>query len=243
MIFGAEPEEFNGYFNGTALVLYARRTRIQIMNWCKSMYYRLHQMEFMISMNRQPIVIQDLEQLQCSQVNNNNSNFKLITILKKKFINAQKQLNLINYHDDNDRARLMQCVGLIVTGIIAQKSVYELFGFTSIIEQTIFIHNNCKKLFTPINLQSITFTQIKRKLENKIELFQLNYKLIDNDKILILLIRERFDKIHRCWKNIRSGLYLISESLIDLANNNITSVNILDNITHLMAPCLPELIK
>lgn len=205
MIAGAKPEELHANWdhnNGTSLQLCVRQTCTIIKNWCNSINNRINRIEFIQKLPLSPIVIRNLDELECHKHNNDN---QLIKELNRKFKIAQKQLLLINRNDESDHARLMRCAGCIISDIITRQPMYRLFDFKTVIDQIVFLHDNCPALFTRDNLDKLNFVDMGKMFRNRIKRFLLYENVQKEEEEAVEFLDKKF-KI-QCWEDFKSTLY------------------------------------
>lgn len=228
---GANPREFHAKWqdNGTALSLCTQRNCIVVQNWCQPIH-RLHYIEFFISLDRQPIVIRQIDQIDCQrQINNNKS----IKVLNRKFKNAQQQLLLTSENDDNDDARLIRCVGSLLAETISHKFMYRLFDLSTIAEQASFMRDNCHLLFTHDKLNKLTLATINEKLQNTINKFEIN-EITKDEKESIQLIREKLSQLRKdCWQKFINILYSYNNAT-EIHTSNVTSDLLVESTRNLL---------
>lgn len=233
---GATPGEFYADFdtNSSTLLLHTQWTRIHLKNWCRSVRNRLNRLEFMQSLNRQPVVITHLDHLDC-QLQANNSDNQLTIQLNRKFINAQKQLELIDENDDNDVSRLIRCIGCILADNIAQRFMYRLFNFPSIVAQARFMAENCQALIVRDNINKLTINSMKKTLKLTINAFEINEATRD-DQAAILILRRSLNKLNSvCWDNFMAKIKNYSNTNVPI--QNIVSLQTLHDIIGLLTTC------
>lgn len=232
LITGAEPDEFHANWNndvsGTSLVLCAHEICVHVKNWCQPIH-RLYRMEFFVSLDRRPIIINNIHQIKCQEY------ISVVEELMKKFNIAQLQLQLA---DDNDKARLMRCVGSFIVASVTNNLSYKLLGFTSLFEQREFIRDNCRVLFTIGNLKNLTLLYMKENFGNMINIYGMSENIKIKDKVQVKRVQNALNKLDDyCWG-------MLINSLIDLTNindNNITSIDILNDPTNSLLTCLNNL--
>lgn len=205
-------------------------------NWCRSIIHRLHRIEFIDALARQSIVIQNIHQLDCQRQANNSNVIPMIKQLRQKFIDAQKQLQLLNINDDNDIARLIRCIGCVLADNIAHKYMFRIFGFTSIIEQVHFINDNCNNIITETNIKRLEFTKVKENWDKIIRKYELN-DVMQEDKKSLNYLRQSIDKLDsHCWKIFIN--YCTTQLNYVTANSSIVPLQILRDSTSLILKCI-----
>lgn len=237
---GVDPIEFHARWDihdSTELSLCARKTCIIIKNWCQSIRHRLYRMEFIFNYDQRPIIIQHMYQFDCHYDTTDVQHDRSIIKLNKKFFNAHKQLLLANKNHDNDDYRLMQCIGTSFVDVITRKSMYKLFGYSSIIDQINYMHDNCIDLFTTVKLKNLSFATMNTTFADAIKKFQLDDTTIDEYQTAELLGRKFAKLTNQCWQRFKLSLSNLSD-VSEQQKDGGTLFRMIDQRVRLLVKCV-----
>lgn len=180
-------------------------------------------------MNQQPVTINNIDEIECPKRKSNT--IELVEKLKKKIFIAQRQLELSD-NNDNDKSRLMRCIGSLLADRIVHNFTYRLFGFTSLIEQSQFMNVNCRVLYTIENIQNLTLANMIKMLDNTIKAYVISEETTIEDKTSANLLRDAFTKFnYYSWQTFTSCL------------KNVTSSPITNDIFNILTTCTKNLIE